>query len=100
MLNQGENENHCKIDSKFLNQYNNNWTILNPEESILVLFTIKINVNSKIVVLILHTTYNRNNMGQKCEDNCGLWVLNEILKKIYPENLKKIVGAVWELPAK
>ena len=28
-------------------------------------------------------------MGQKCEGNCGLWVLNEILKKTYPENLKK-----------
>ena len=39
-------------------------------------------------------------MGQKCEGTCGLWVLNEITKKIYPENLKKIVGAVWELPAK
>ena len=39
-------------------------------------------------------------MGQKYEGNCGLWVLNEIIKKIYPENLKKIVGAVWELPAK
>ena len=39
-------------------------------------------------------------MGQKCEGNCGLWVLNEIIKNIYPENLKKIVGAVWELPAK
>ena len=36
-------------------------------------------------------------MGKKCEGNCGLWVLNEILKKTYPENLKKIVGAVWEL---
>ena len=47
-----------------------------------------------------HTIYTRNNMGQKCEGNCGLWVLNEILKKTYPENLKKIVGAVWELPAK
>ena len=39
-------------------------------------------------------------MGQKCEGNCGLLVINEIIKKIYPENLKKIVGAVWELPAK
>ena len=40
-------------------------------------------------------------MGQKCEGNCGLWVLNEIIKKnIYPEILKKIVGVVWELPAK
>ena len=39
-------------------------------------------------------------MGQKSEGNCGLWVLNEILKKAYPENLKKIVGAVWELPPK
>ena len=28
-------------------------------------------------------------MGQKCEGNCGLWVLNEIIKKEYPENLKK-----------
>ena len=39
-------------------------------------------------------------MGQKCEGNCGLWVINEITKKIHPANLKKIVGAVWELPAK
>ena len=34
------------------------------------------------------------------EGNCGLWVRNEILKKTYPENLKKIMGAVWKLPAK
>ena len=47
-----------------------------------------------------HTIYTRNNMGQKSEGNYGLWVLNEILKESYPENLKKIVGAVWELPAK
>ena len=47
-----------------------------------------------------HTIFSRNNMGQKCEGNCGLWVLNEIIKKICPENLKKIVGVVWELPAK
>ena len=51
-------------------------------------------------VIIYHTTYSRNNMGQKCEGNCGLCVLNEIIEKIYPENLKKIVRAVWELPAK
>ena len=47
-----------------------------------------------------HTIYTRNNMGQKCEGNCGLCVLNKILKKTYPEILKKIVGAVWEIPAK
>ena len=29
----------------------------------------------------LQTTYSRNNMGQKCEGNCGLWVLNEIIFK-------------------
>ena len=28
-------------------------------------------------------------MGQKCEGNCGLWVLNEMIKKTDPENLKK-----------
>ena len=39
-------------------------------------------------------------MGLKCEGDCGLWVLNKIIKKRYPENLKKIVGAVWKLPAK
>ena len=49
---------------------------------------------------VFHTTYSRNNMGQKCEGNCSLWVLIEILKNTYPENLKKIVGAVWELPAR
>jgi hypothetical protein len=47
----------------------------------------------------MHTTYSRNNIGQKSEGNCGLWVLNEMIKKIYHENLKKIVGAIWELPA-
>ena len=47
-----------------------------------------------------HTTYTRINMGQKCEGNCGLWVLNEILKKTNPENLEIIVGAICELPAK
>ena len=35
-------------------------------------------------------------MGQKCEGHCGFWVLNEIIKKIYPEDLKKYVGAIWE----
>ena len=50
--------------------------------------------------MVGHTIYTRNNMCQKCEGNCGLWVLNEFIKKTYPENLKKIVGAVWELPAK
>ena len=53
-----------------------------------------------IMKITSHTIYTRNNMGQECEGNCGLWVLNEILKKTHPENLNKIVGAVWELPAK
>ena len=42
----------------------------------------------------------KNNMGQKRKGNCSLWVLNEMIKKLYPENLKKIMVAVWELPAK
>ena len=37
---------------------------------------------------------------QKCAGISGLWVLNEIIEKKYPENMKKIVGAVWKLPAK
>ena len=39
-------------------------------------------------------------MCQKWEGDFGLWVINEIIKKICTESLKKIVGAVWELPAK
>ena len=33
-------------------------------------------------------------LGQKSEGNWGLWVLNEMIKKTYPGNSKKIVGAV------
>ena len=43
-------------------------------------------------------------MCPKCGGICGLWILNEIIIKKYPENMKKsmekIVGAVLELPAK
>ena len=39
-------------------------------------------------------------MRQKFGGDCGLWVLNEINKNKYPENMNKSVGAVWELPAK
>ena len=59
------------------------------------------NVQLKVFFVVqLHTTYSRNNIGQRCEGNCGLWVLNEIVRRMYPESLKKIMGAVWELPAK
>ena len=47
-----------------------------------------------------HTTYSWNNKWQKCAGISGLWVINEIIQKKYPENMKKIVGAVWKLPAK
>ncbi len=30
----------------------------------------------------------------------GLWVLHEMVNKAYAENMKKNVGAIWELPAK
>ena len=39
-------------------------------------------------------------MCPKWEGDCGLWVLNEIVLKIYAESLKKILGAIWELPAR
>ena len=37
--------------------------------------------------------------SKNCAGISGLWVLNEIIQKKYPENMKKIVGAVWKLPA-
>jgi hypothetical protein len=36
----------------------------------------------------------------KCGHKSGLWVLQEIVNKTYAENMKKIMSAVWELPAK
>ena len=39
-------------------------------------------------------------MCQKCGGIYSLWVLNEMIKVMYAENMKKIVGAVLELPAK
>ena len=41
----------------------------------------------------VHTIYSRNNMRQKCGGNCGLWILHEIIKNVYPENLKKNRGS-------
>ena len=32
-------------------------------------------------------------MCQKCEGDCGLWILNEIMKEKYPENMKKTFGS-------
>ena len=52
----------------------------------------KVGVENEIALQLTHsthTTYSRNNMCQKCEGNCGLRVLDEIIKKVYPENLKK-----------
>ena len=63
--------------------------------------------SSKITVYTLdsktlatHSTYSWNIKWQKCAGISGLWILNEIIQKKYPENMKKIVGAVWKLPAK
>ena len=40
----------------------------------------------------LHTpTYSRNNIGQKFEGNWVFWVLNEMIKKIYPEKSSPIL---------
>ena len=37
-----------------------------------------------------HTIYSKNNIGQKCKGNCGLWVLNEMIKKYIVEIWKKL----------
>ena len=45
-------------------------------------------VTSRLQEQHTHTTYSRNNIiGQKCEGNCGLWALNEIIEK---KNILKI----------
>ena len=52
------------------------------------------------LINLAHTAYSWNIICQKLEGDCGLWVLNEMILKKYNECLKKIVGAIWELPAK
>ena len=52
------------------------------------------------LLLLLHITYSWFIMGLKSEGNCGLWIFDKIMIKICTESLKKIVGAVWEIPAK
>ena len=45
--------------------------------------------------------YTRNDVGQKCEINCGLWVLNhlnEINSKKYPKNLKFKIILIGSMP--
>ena len=44
--------------------------------------------NRNLDVLLIHTTYSKNNMSQKFEGICCLWVLNEMIKNIYLANLK------------
>ena len=51
-------------------------------------------------ILNTPSMYTGNNMCQKCGHNSGLRALHEIMNKVYAENMKKIVGAVWQLPAK
>ena len=47
--------------------------------------------------MTIQTTYTRKNMGQICEGNCGLLVLKKMIKKRYPENLKKNRGCRLEV---
>ena len=49
---------------------------------------------NKLLIFAAHTTYPGNNMYQKCKGKSGLWVLHELINKIYAENMKIIVGAV------
>ena len=50
--------------------------------------------------VIKHNIYPGNSMCQKCGRKSGLWVLHEIVNKTYAEDMEKIMGAIWELPAK
>ena len=39
-------------------------------------------------------------MCRKYGGKSGLWVLHKMINKTYADNMKKIVGGVWELHAK
>ena len=57
-------------------------------------------LNLTIVGFSISTPPIAKIMCQKCEGKTVLWDILFRLKKYYAENMKKIVGAVWELPAK
>ena len=42
-------------------------------------------MHTGVYAKVVHTTYSRNNMHQKCGGDCGLWIVNEVIKKKYPE---------------
>ena len=75
------------------------WIVANPSNSKASSLN-HIHKKPGFVDLPTHTPYSRIIMWQKWEGDCGLWVLIEIVLRKYAESLKKIVGAVWELPAK
>ena len=58
-------------------QTNQIWKELFPESKTMLISDLKKLIDK--IGKVSHTTYTRNNMGQKCEGNCGLWVLNEII---------------------
>ena len=62
--------------------------------------SVKVLKSVNIFQIAQHTIYPGNNVCQKCGHKSGLWVLHEMINKTYAENMKKIVGAIWELPAK
>ena len=106
-------EKICHNQVRLIHQYKKLWSLLFCLVYLVKYCTSRLYLNLYTILVVehsiyqqtklldpVHTIYTRNNMGQKCEGNCGLWVLNEIVKKTYPENLKKIVGAVWKLPAR
>ena len=57
-------------------------------------YLVYITLGGALLTFLVHTTYTRNNMGQKCEGNCDLWVLNEIIEK---KNILKIWKKSCEL---
>ena len=61
-------------------QTNQIWKELFPESKMMLISDLKNLINK--IGNVSHTTYTSNNMGQKCEGNCGLWVHNEIIKKV------------------
>ena len=88
--------NDIAYDSRNCNYAENNCTYSYPQRN----SSVSTSCRNLSYMKNGHTTYSWNIMCQKWEGDCGLWVLNEIILKKYAESLKKIVGAVWELPAK
>ena len=74
--------------------------ILHLVQKLINFIKLKYSEKSPTFLTLLYTLPTAEILSAKNVQAFLFLVLNEIIQKKYPENMKKIVGAIWKLPAK